>query len=96
MKWRERLEQKLLSDNLDEKVQKRITDLLFLSKNPMYEWEGNHMMGFFPFELHVLDAESYDQNTLGDANHNLYKRSQLRAARRRVLAQVLSLKPPVK
>ena len=47
---------------------------------------------FFPFEIQVLDAEAHAENSSGPAAHGRYKRSQVRAARRRVLADILQLK----
>ena len=46
---------------------------------------------FFPFEVHILDASSFDANKQGAANYDRYKRAQLRTARRRVLARLLHL-----
>ena len=46
---------------------------------------------FFPFEVQILDAEAYVQANSGEANHDRYKLSQIRAARKRVLAKVLEL-----
>jgi len=44
---------------------------------------------FFPFEVQILDLAAHQQAQSGDANHDRYKSSQVRAARKRVLAQVL-------
>lgn len=46
---------------------------------------------FFPFEVQIMDKEAYKQNLAGPASHSRYKRSQVRTARRRILAQVLKL-----
>lgn len=58
-----------------------------------YDHRGH---GYFPFEIHILDRSTYEANKQGDANHNRYKSSQIRAARRRVLAKVLTFKPTKK
>lgn len=39
---------------------------------------------FFPFEIQVLDRESYAESRRGRASHAEYKRSQIRAARERI------------
>ena len=44
---------------------------------------------FFPFEVQILDAENYEKSKHGDANHDRYKQSQVKAARKRVLGRVL-------
>jgi len=47
---------------------------------------------FYPFEVQIMDADAYRVNQSGDASHDRYKKSQVRAARRRVLSEVLKLK----
>ena len=47
------------------------------------------MCAFFPFEIQIMDQKSYTQNSQGAAAHGRYKNSQLRAARRRVLGEIL-------
>jgi uncharacterized protein (TIGR04562 family) len=58
-------------------------------------WHGvaEHMQlsAFFPFEVQIMDQESYRVNKFGDASHDKYKRLQSRTARRRVLSRVLEL-----
>lgn len=39
---------------------------------------------FFPFEIQILDKNSYSESRRGRASHTEYKRSQLRSARERV------------
>ncbi len=46
---------------------------------------------FFPFEIQIMDQESFDQAATGAANHDQYKKSQLKSARKRVLSTVLEL-----
>lgn len=57
-------------------------------------WHGMQreldMCAFFPFEIQIMDQKSYSQNSQGAAAHGRYKSSQLRAARRRVLGEVLN------
>lgn len=40
---------------------------------------------FYPFEIQIVDRETFENNTSGGANHAAYKERQRRAARRRVL-----------
>lgn len=44
---------------------------------------------FFPFEIQILDEESYNESRVGRASHEEYKKNQLVAARKRVLLNVL-------
>ncbi|MEI6397564.1 MAG: TIGR04552 family protein [Pseudomonadota bacterium] len=52
---------------------------------------GDDEFSFFPYEIQVMDKESWDINTTGKASHAKYKKSQLRAARRRILNEILPL-----
>lgn len=45
---------------------------------------------FFPFEVQVLDHESYIESRTGRASHEVYKKNQRRVVRKRVLNTVLS------
>ena len=44
---------------------------------------------FFPFEIQILDEESFEETRMGRASHDEYKKSQLSAARKRVFLNVL-------
>lgn len=44
---------------------------------------------FFPFEIQVLDEDSYQRSRSGYAAHDLYKERQRQAVRRRVLGHLL-------
>ncbi len=44
---------------------------------------------FVPFEIQIMDQQAYSDNKAGDAAHDRYKASQIRTARRRVLAEIL-------
>ncbi|MBO4698946.1 TIGR04552 family protein [bacterium] len=44
---------------------------------------------FFPFEVQILDEESFVESRSGRANHEEYKKNQTIAARRRVLTNVI-------
>ncbi len=39
---------------------------------------------FFPLEIQLMDRRSYEKAMSGEANHELYKRKQLEAAKRRI------------
>lgn len=65
--------------------------LVGLVKGWMGVQQSLELSAFFPFEVQVLDRRAYGQNQFGDAAHDKYKRSQSRAARRRVLTAVLEL-----
>lgn len=44
---------------------------------------------FFPFEIQILDEESFNETRMGRASHEEYKKIQISAARKRVLLNVL-------
>lgn len=44
---------------------------------------------FFPFEIQVLDEESFNESREGRASHEEYKKNQICAARKRVLNNVI-------
>lgn len=44
---------------------------------------------FFPFEIQILDEESFNESREGRASHEEYKKNQICAARRRVLNNVI-------
>lgn len=50
----------------------------------------HEVSGFFPFEVQIVDAQTYEANQSGAANHLNYKKSQIRAARRRILGSILT------
>ncbi len=47
---------------------------------------------FYPFEIQVLDFESHDINTAGDASHQEYKKSQVQSAMKRVFKSLIEYK----
>ena len=52
---------------------------------------GEDEFAFFPFEVQVMDLKAWETNSTGKASHGKYKKSQVRAARRRVLNEILPL-----
>ncbi len=53
--------------------------------------DNRRISAFFPFEIQIMDYDSFKQASAGAAAHGRYKQSQVRAARKRVLAKVLEL-----
>lgn len=53
--------------------------------------ESQEIRFFFPFEIQVLDGESYRQSQAGLAAHALYKERQRQAVRQRVLGALLDV-----
>ena len=47
---------------------------------------------FYPFEVQLTDYESHLKNTMGEASHQEYKKSQLRSAMKRIFRPILDLK----
>jgi len=47
---------------------------------------------FYPFEVQLTDYESHLKNTMGEASHLEYKKSQLRSAMRRIFRPIIDLK----
>jgi uncharacterized protein (TIGR04562 family) len=56
-----------------------------IGSNGRYE-----LSGFFPFEVQLMDVESYQKNMSGDRKHSVYKTAQVKTARKRILGSVLS------
>ncbi len=48
---------------------------------------------YFPLEIQIFDATSYEDSKFGPSSHESYKASQLRAARLRILGPLLQLDP---
>ena len=67
-----------------------IAELVNVLRN-ISKLSGDDEFSFFPFEVQVMDLRSWEINTTGKASHSKYKRSQLKAARRRVLNEILPL-----
>jgi uncharacterized protein (TIGR04562 family) len=52
---------------------------------------GDDEFAFFPFEVQIMDIKAWEINSTGKASHGKYKKSQVRAARRRILNEILPL-----
>jgi uncharacterized protein (TIGR04562 family) len=88
LRWQEKLRRYLGEKTISEQAQQICTEILQLAAT---EPQDEQLEGFFPFELQVMDEASAAQNAMGEASHDRYKQSQVKAARRRVLNRVLSL-----
>lgn len=62
--------------------------LLHLDTSPI----SRDVRFFYPFEVQITDYESHLQNTMGEASHQEYKRSQLRSAMKRIFRPLIELK----
>jgi uncharacterized protein (TIGR04562 family) len=88
LRWQEKLRRYLGEKPVSEQAQQICSEILQLAAT---EPQDEQLEGFFPFELQVMDEASAAQNAMGEASHDRYKQSQVKAARRRVLNRVLSL-----
>ncbi len=50
---------------------------------------GQKRSFFFPFEIQIMDQASYQLTRIGLASHDLYKKRQKRAIRKRILPQLI-------
>ena len=44
---------------------------------------------FYPFEVQLMDRQSYDENERGRSAHSEYKKSQIQTAMRRVMGNLV-------
>lgn len=89
--WLDKLNREIVTHDLPESTQAVLRELNTLVSGWHSVHENRQISAFFPFEVQIMDLESYQQSTSGDANHSRYKQSQIRAARKRVLHKVLEL-----
>lgn len=61
--------------------------LLHLDTSPI----SRDVRFFYPFEVQITDYESHVKNTMGEASHNEYKKSQLRSAMRRIFRPIIEI-----
>ncbi len=86
LQWQEKMNRFIEDNRGSEDTRELCREILAMSYS-----DEKMIEGFFPFELQVLDQESAQSNAVGDASHDRYKQSQVKAARRRVLHRVLTL-----
>lgn len=95
LEWLDKLAAEIHSKKISKEVERSLRELHTLVK----DWHSTQTQPitsahFFPFEVQILDHDSYKHATSGEANHDRYKSSQLAAARERVLGQVLKIARP--
>ena len=78
------------SPEISNEMRCYLTEMAQVVKN-IARISGDEEFAFFPFEIQVMDEQSWEVNSTGKASHGRYKKSQIRAARRRVLNEVLPL-----
>lgn len=69
---------------------RQLEELVAVLRN-IAKLSGDDEFSFFPFEIQIMDKKSWEVSTVGKASHLRYKKSQLKAARRRVLNEILPL-----
>ena len=47
---------------------------------------------FFPYEVQIVDEETHRQNSLGDASHSEYKKSQIQSVIKRIFGTLMAYK----
>jgi uncharacterized protein (TIGR04562 family) len=67
---------------------RHVAELISVLRN-ISKLTGEDEFSFFPFEVQVMDEQSWSINSTGKASHSKYKKSQLKAARRRVLNEII-------
>lgn len=89
--WLSRLRNALTSGELKETASKEVRELLYLVEQWHSVTDTKAQSAFFPFEVQIMDHDSYLASVDGDAAHSRYKQNQIRTARKRVLGRVLEL-----
>lgn len=85
--WFERMRSLAALPHNSEETRRALADVASMSEN----WLGNgraEVQAFFPFEIQIMDAATFIHNQFGDAAHDRYRRSQIRAVRRRILGEL--------
>jgi uncharacterized protein (TIGR04562 family) len=91
--WLAKLQKAAEHKDVNPQGQQLLDHLLRLDQYTMGHHKpfgGHEVSGFFPFEVQIVDAQTYEANQLGAANHLNYKKSQIKAARRRILGSLLT------
>jgi len=91
LEWLAKLKHAQATETLPPGAAQMLAELVHLVEGWHSVKDERDIAAFFPFEVQILDAESYALARTGDANHDRYKLSQVRAARKRVLGKVLEL-----
>jgi uncharacterized protein (TIGR04562 family) len=86
--WFERMRSLAARSEIPLDTRMALNDVTTMSER----WIGeapDEIQAFFPFEIQIMDIATYIHNQFGDAAHDRYKRSQIRAVRRRILGNLL-------
>lgn len=89
--WLDRMRLAARSPELSEVKKEAIRELLYLVDQWHSVEDTKEQAAFFPFEVQIMDHDSYMASVHGDAAHAHYKQNQIRTARKRVLGRVLEL-----
>lgn len=89
--WLGRLRSVAQSDGLPENKKSAIRELMYLVDQWHSVDETIEQSAFFPFEVQIMDRDSYLASVDGEAAHTRYKQNQIRTARKRVIGRVLEL-----
>jgi uncharacterized protein (TIGR04562 family) len=87
---RKNLEAASKAETTTKQVAEYYSEMASILKN-IARVSGDEDFAFFPFEIQVMDQRAWEINSTGKASHSRYKKSQIRAARRRVLNEILPL-----
>lgn len=87
---RKNLQAEIESQPAGKLSRRNIEELVAVLRN-IAKLSGDDEFSFFPYEIQIMDKKSWEVSTVGKASHSRYKKSQLKAARRRVLNEVLPL-----
>ncbi len=88
--WLDKIKKELDQKDIHKMKQKVLEELRYFVEHWHTVRDQREIKAFFPFEVQILDAVTYSKILSGDASHTRYKASQIRAARKRVLAQVFA------
>jgi uncharacterized protein (TIGR04562 family) len=89
--WLGRLRSVAQSDGLPENKKSAIRELMYLVDQWHSVDDTVEQSAFFPFEVQIMDRDSYLASVDGEAAHTRYKQNQIRTARKRVIGRVLEL-----
>ncbi len=89
--WLDKLNREIITHELPAATAQVLREMNTMVSGWHSVHENRMISAFFPYEVQIMDQDSYAQSTSGDANHSRYKQSQVRAARKRVLNKVLEL-----
>lgn len=89
--WLDRMRAACNSSEFSDVKREAIRELLYLVDQWHSVEDTKEQSAFFPFEVQIMDHDSYMASVHGDAAHTRYKQNQIRTARKRVLGRVLEL-----